>query len=245
MRCVWEATANRTYINDAFSLIDTVIKATGWSEDVSSEWSGLGRNGILEEYCDAHGDCNAGARTFKGIFFHHFSLFCEPLPTIEPLLPSLTHIAPDDLFSEHRGKCDSYIPWIEHNANAALDSRESSSIINSWWGADPDKDEQSYTKDSASLLTAAVPPPGMDIRNRPWLLDEPFWACEDRIGCNSIGRDRRNDRNSRSAALAIESSKARRDEGGRTVETQASGVAVIKAAYDFNAWRDSSPGRST
>jgi hypothetical protein len=231
LRGLWEATGDKAYIDDASWLIDNVIKATGWSEDVSLEWSGMGRNGILEDYCDAYGDCNADARTFKGIFFHHLSLFCEPLPTIEPLLSGLSHIAPDDLFSEHREKCNSYIPWIEHNANAALSSRGSSNIINSWWGADLVKEEPSYTKRS-------VAPPGIDIRNIPWLLDEPFLACGDGIQCNNAESGRQDARSTRRAALAVENSKAGREDRGRTVETQASGLAVIKAAYDFNSWRD-------
>lgn len=210
----------------------------------TSAWSGLGRNGILEEYCDFNGDCNSDARTFKGIFFHHLSHFCEPLPTATPLLAGLTHIASKDLFTEHREKCNSYIPWVEHNAKAALASRGSSNIINGWWGAGLHEGMRSLTKAAGSPLSAAIPPPpppGIDIINKPWLLDTPFWACEDQSACNHTVSANGVGNNTQSLQSSTDSSLSRRNVRQETVETQASGLGVIKAAYDFHLWRNAAP----
>ena len=83
LKGLWEGTGNQSYLEDGHRLARNVISATGWllkatraAEDHA--WAGVGRDGILEEQCDSHGRCDQNGQTFKGIFFHHLTLFCEP-----------------------------------------------------------------------------------------------------------------------------------------------------------------------
>jgi hypothetical protein len=138
LRGLWEATGEASYLTDGYGYITTVINATGWNaqnDSAANEWAGLGRNGIMEDYCDSLGNCNQDATIFKGVYFHHLSLFCEPLPEQTALIPGITHIAPADLAAEHRTRCASYTSWVEHNAHAALSTRDANHRIGQWWGA--------------------------------------------------------------------------------------------------------------
>jgi hypothetical protein len=122
LRGLWEATADPAYLADGYDLIATVINATGWNaQDASraSGWAGLGRNGIMEDYCDAAANCSQDAQIFKGIYFHHLDLFCEPLPTVTPLVQGLTNLADSDLAAAHNDHCGSYAAWVTHNARRA------------------------------------------------------------------------------------------------------------------------------
>jgi hypothetical protein len=138
LRGLWEATGDTSYLTDGYGYIATVIQATGWNaqnDTAANQWAGLGRNGIMEDYCDSLGNCNQDATIFKGVYFHHLSLFCEPLPEQTALIPGVTHIAPADLAAEHHSRCASYAKWVEHNAHAALSTRDTSRLIGQWWGA--------------------------------------------------------------------------------------------------------------
>jgi hypothetical protein len=138
LRGLWEATGDTSYLTDGYGYISTAIDATGWNAEndtTANEWSGLGRNGIMEDYCDSHGDCSQDATIFKGVYFHHLSVFCEPLPEQTALIPGVTYIAPADLAAQHRSQCSNYGAWIEHNAHAALSSRDTSYRVGQWWGA--------------------------------------------------------------------------------------------------------------
>ncbi len=119
LRALWEATGNQTYLEDGHELVRNVIRATGWTEGhsfapassrpekpeailesqqhVLTSWAGLGADGILAEACDPSGTCNQNGQTFKGIFFHHLTTFCAPLPTV-PTRPGKTYAASRDSY---------------------------------------------------------------------------------------------------------------------------------------------------
>ncbi|KAL1584485.1 hypothetical protein WHR41_06335 [Cladosporium halotolerans] len=237
LRGLWEATGDPSYLSDGYDLVNTVIDATGWNaQDASeaSQWSGLGRNGIMEDYCDASANCSQDAQIFKGIYFHHLGIFCEPLPTITPLVANLTVLAEDDLAASHSGHCDGFRPWVIHNANAALSTRDQNNVIGGWWGSAHNNGTEGATLD----MSVPRPEGSWDERNDPSVLDQAPWACRDADGC----RQGRNG-NALSARYvkpsAIRSKKRDVNDGGRgrTVETQGSGVGVVKAASDFTRKR--------
>jgi len=232
LRGLWEATGDTSYLTDGYALVETVINATGWharSPLQAGQWAGLGRNGIMEDYCDAPANCSQDNQVFKGIYFHHLDLFCEPLPTSTRLVPGLTKLAPSALASKHAGMCASYTLWIEHNAHAALSTRDASGIIGGWWGA-------SYVdKTQGPWLEYAVPRPrgSTDEWNEPWITQQSPWLCRGQHGCQPGGRGRHTVGKRMSRFLE----RRRRDVNdvglGRTVETEAAGLGVVKAASDL------------
>ena len=129
LRLLWEATANATYLEDGHELTMNVIKATGWRSDdhaevsLNGEWAGLGRDGVVEDHCDAAGDCSQDAQTFKSIFFHHLALFCEPLHLL-PSVSGKTAAVHKTVARQHTSECRAYLPWVAHNARAALRTRD-------------------------------------------------------------------------------------------------------------------------
>ncbi|RMY34980.1 hypothetical protein D0866_04916 [Hortaea werneckii] len=221
LRQLWEATGDIQYLIEGYAFVETVINATGWYANSGSlgeeagRWAGLGRNGIMEDYCDAPANCSQDNQIFKGIYFHHLDIFCETLPTRAALIDGVTFTASPELAAEHAGKCRAYLPWIRHNARAALATRNDTGV--SW---------PAY----------AVPKPegSVDEKNEAWVLNEAPWKCrgwhchEGRQGSRAGALVAGNLMRARSAR-----SRDVNDEGrGRTVETQGSGVAVVKAAYN-------------
>lgn len=237
LRGLWEATGDPSYLQDGHDLINTVIDATGWNaKDASeaSEWAGLGRNGIMEDYCDAPANCSQDAQIFKGIYFHHLGIFCEPLPTTTPLVDNVTNLADDDLAASHTNKCGDYTSWVSHNARAALDTRNQDNIIGGWWG------EKHSNGTESAILNVAVPhPPGSwDERNDPSVLEQAPWACTSERGCRQGENSQRlKPRQLKSPELAGKKRDVNDGGRGRTVETQGSGVGVVKAASDFTRKR--------
>ena len=54
LRQLWEATGDTIYLTDGYAFVETVINATGWhaqSHAQAAQWAGLGRDGIMEDYC--------------------------------------------------------------------------------------------------------------------------------------------------------------------------------------------------
>ncbi|KAK0337954.1 hypothetical protein LTR94_002552 [Friedmanniomyces endolithicus] len=221
LRGLWDATGEKSYLDDGHAFISTTINATGWndrSSPAAHQWAGLGRNGIMEDYCDAPANCSQDNQIFKGIYFHHLGLFSTA-----------------ELEASHSNKCASYLPWIEHNAHAALATRNDSGIFGGWWGA-------SYVnKTQEAWPTWAPPKPSgsIDLWNEPWVLRQPPWKCQGRHECSESGRGGggMDSNGKRMASLFAHRRMARRDVNdqglGRTVETQASGLGVVKAASDF------------
>ncbi|KAF2772473.1 Six-hairpin glycosidase [Teratosphaeria nubilosa] len=250
LRGLWEATGDSSYLTDGYAYIATVINATGWNSRSWSEagqWAGLGRNGIMEDYCDAPANCSQDNQVFKGIYFHHLDLFCEPLPTTTPLVPGLTYTASSALATQHANSCNSYTQWIEHNAYAALSTRNDSGIIGGWWGAP----YVNKTQNAAPEYSVSRPYGSQDIRNHPELLNQSPWVCNGWY-CDSYGKGNYAPNYAPTYGVGkrmaevmrkkrMTGKMARRDvndEGrGRTVETEAAGLGVVKAASDFTMKR--------
>ncbi|KAJ5609753.1 Six-hairpin glycosidase [Penicillium herquei] len=141
LRGLWLATGSQDYLRDGHELIHRVLRATGWPRTSSKQWAGLGRGGVLEEVCDSYASCSQNGQTFKGIFFHHFAEFCRPLrPQEERFLAGQTRRPIGDeedweeVYSRHLSRCRAYGPWVEHNARAALMTRDDDGKFGMWWG---------------------------------------------------------------------------------------------------------------
>ncbi|KAJ0164774.1 hypothetical protein CTA2_238 [Colletotrichum tanaceti] len=149
-RGLFTATGSASYLEDGHRLIQAVIKASGWDlkfdqpvDDLSDlppgylpPWRGLGRGGIIEDSCDASATCSQDGQTFKGIFFHHFVTFCQP---IDPAVvePGMTFNAQayDQVKTAHASACQAYLGWVQHNAKSALLTRDQEGRFGTWWGA--------------------------------------------------------------------------------------------------------------
>lgn len=163
-RGLWSATGSRAYLEDGHKLIRNVVKATGWdldtdrpigttsfSNDAENDevkafraqgtlptFHGLGRMGVMEELCDASATCNQDALTFKGIFFHHLTTFCEPLYFAEPESATHDESARQEFVKTrtmHANACLSYKAWLENNVRAALGTRDAKGRFGMWWTA--------------------------------------------------------------------------------------------------------------
>jgi hypothetical protein len=253
LRSLWESTGKLEYLEDGHKLVRNVIAATGWrsSTERTRWWSGLGRNGILEEICDSSGTCSQNGQTFKGIFFHHLTLFCEPLPQI-PLIPGKTYFADPTSYSLHAQSCKEYNTWVIWNARAAMSTRDSNGRFGMWWGV-PNWDAGSSPE---------IPEGAEDYRNEG-LGSENRWGSGWREGLGIIpphfGSDdwpaaeelsqvehviyssshvdlKKRHESPRDIDFPANSGSTAdlNDRGrGRTVETQGGGVAVLRAFWEF------------
>ncbi|KAK5165913.1 uncharacterized protein LTR77_008837 [Saxophila tyrrhenica] len=240
LRGLWEGTGNSTYLEDGHELVRHVFAATGWDAELqratSADWAGLGRNGILEDHCDAAGNCTQDAQTFKSIFFHHLTLLCEPLP-LEAVVPGKTHSADRTLAHLHRRSCENYAPWVAHNAKAALETRDKHGRFGMWWGA------------NSELDPAPLPIHSIDYRNNASETFESVWAPGAGFSWSDSVR-RHPSLNADGTYLdavpglyaAVKLSEGQQvltsqdlnDRGrGRTVETQAGGVAVLRCLWEL------------
>ena len=222
MRGLWESTGSIQYIGDGHQMIRNVISATGWHiEDVAErrKWAGIGRNGILEEACDASGACSQDAQTFKGIFFHHLTLFCAPLPVGQK--EGVRWKADAVLASLHRQSCREYGSWIKHNAEAAYRTRNSEGEFGMWWGIGLQSDQDSGD---------GVGDGAVDYRNKGVPRDE-VWRLQDDTGLPDGWKERSEQR---VESDDWDSQKDLNDRGrGRTVETQAGGLALLRALWNL------------
>ena len=243
LRGLWLATGARSYLEDGHRLVENVIKATGYRADqegISSkgdrrgrfEWKGMGRDGILEETCDAGGYCSQNAQTFKGIFFHHLEVFCRALPTSseEPhRRNSVFKFADEALAEEHERRCKSYHGWIRRNARAAYGTRDENDEFGMWWGPGLWKREE--TEGVEAFRRPAEE--GTDYRNRG-VPDDLVWRLP-RSRIRDQGVDWVEGWGKQSVKVVQEGDRRRRDPNrrgrGRTVETQSGGLAVLGALY--------------
>ncbi|KAL9081251.1 MAG: hypothetical protein Q9157_000226 [Trypethelium eluteriae] len=220
LRGLWEGTGNTSYLTDGHRLVRNVIAATGWSATNGKRtrsWSGLGRDGVLEDYCDSRGDCSQDSQGFKGIFFHHLTLFCEPLPS-EATMPGRTYPAtPEERFL-HAQSCREYVPWVAHNANAALKTRNDDGLFGMWWGY-----HTVETTSDSSFEIPSLPNYAEDYRNTAKVPLDGFYGEHD----SSIRK--KEDHDWANANIQDVNDRGR----GRTVETQGSGVAVVRALWEF------------
>jgi hypothetical protein len=239
LRGLWESTGNITYLQDGHKLARSVITATGFNitsnrpsagEPPNNKWHGLGRNGVLEELCDATGSCSQDGQNFKGIFFHHFTLFCESLP-LTPLIPGVTYPADPELAALHRQSCKEYASWVARNAIAAMSTRDANGRFGGWWG---------HTGNES--VEIAIPVGAEDYRNRG-LGDPKRWGrgwepillpptnpdiASQSPDLESLAQSALNLQTS-----MIQSQDANDRGRGRTVETQGAGVAVVRAMWEF------------
>ncbi|TVY20168.1 hypothetical protein LARI1_G003001 [Lachnellula arida] len=211
IRGLWDATGNETYLTDGYGLMKSVINATGWQSSSNGTWTGLGSDGILQDFCDVDGSCSQDAQNFKGIFFHHLTLFCQPLAMDESQQKSqndsvIFNASPAQA-QAHQTRCESYEPWILHNAQYAYATRNATGVYGGWW--DP-----SYTVPAGwtSSLAGAADVMNKGIpQNRIWRLpsNPPVPAA----GMTPVVNGSASDLNDRGR--------------GRTVETQNGGLALM------------------
>ncbi|KAJ5389958.1 uncharacterized protein N7496_001026 [Penicillium cataractarum] len=208
LRGLWLATGDQDYLRDGHELVHKALRATGWPQTSSTKWAGLGRGGVLEEACDSHASCSQNGQTFKSIFFHHLAEFCRPLRQHEVgFLENETRqpVAEDDwdeVFDRHLRRCRAYGPWVEHNARAALVTRDDDGKFGQWWGL-PFRE---FMVSSDIVNSSTLPPGAVDYRNDGFDAD----AATDVVPRDFNDRGR-----------------------GRTVETQAGGVAVLRALLQW------------
>ncbi|KAJ5834728.1 Six-hairpin glycosidase [Penicillium robsamsonii] len=166
LRGLWLATNSQLYLHDGHELVQKVLQATGWPHTSSQQWKGLGRGGVLEDACDSRGVCSQDGQTFKGIFFHHLSGFCRPIQPQEKqfLEGAIRRRTADDdwaeVYEQHMKRCRAYGSWIEHNAQAALMTRDSDGKFGTWWGHSYHQLDANEIVDSSTIPDGAV-----DYRN--------------------------------------------------------------------------------
>ncbi|TVY39028.1 hypothetical protein LSUB1_G004579 [Lachnellula subtilissima] len=226
-RGLYEATGAKSYLHDGHALTQSTIAATGWdlesqaphSDNTLGKWNGLGRVGIMEDTCDASGTCSQDGQTFKGIFFHHLTLFCARLPDHLVLPDDQAAIHTRGALAEikkwHDAQCATYGPWIQHNANAALATRNREGKFGMWWG------EKEHAPDDDTVIE--TPAGAVDYRNldmpEPWKKNTGVKTYEhEQHTRKDSGVDINKDRNDRNR--------------GRTVETQGGGIAVLRAMWE-------------
>ncbi|KAI4114191.1 MAG: hypothetical protein LQ345_004997 [Seirophora villosa] len=242
LRGLWEATGSRSYLEDGHRLIQNVIAATGWDTRGTKwrwHWSGLGRNGVMEEACDSSGTCSQNGHTFKGIFFHHLALFCGRLPptgfTAEDFI---TFGADDRLAAWHDKKCEGYGPWLRNNAQAAYLTRDNDGEFGTWWGipAGTERRKSRSMVDEAGFEVA--PEDGTDYRNQDVPLDDTWtlpddqrrqrWESSNGIGSAPFAEKQSEDKEMPKKIDWDPNNRGR----GRTVETQSGGLAVLRALWN-------------
>lgn len=217
-RGLWLATGDGKYLEDGHTLIANVMRATGWplpqTNEEAAAWSGLGSHGIMEEACDRRASCSQDGQTFKGVFFWHLSEFCHPLSMDEENIYRnlATHTHSDVTYQQHLDRCRTYKDWVEHNAAAAESTKDHKGRFGMWWNTPNDK----ATRDPAQLKA---------------LLDAvqlPLGAVDHK---NLAAGERSSD------ALIVPHGGDVNDRGrGRTVETQAGGLAVMRARWNWEVF---------
>ncbi|CAG8953162.1 hypothetical protein HYFRA_00003362 [Hymenoscyphus fraxineus] len=233
-RGLYEATGAKSYLEDGHQLVADVISATGWDLDTQSpiqdadengigKWHGLGRSGTLEEACDVAGDCSQDGQTFKGIFFHHFTRFCEPLPERLVLQDGTSNDGSlEEVRKWHAKECASYGYWIKHNAKGALSTRTKEGKFGMWWGAPA-------STNATQNLENELPEQAVDYRN----LGVPKTWKGRPITPNLLPQkeEAKNAISEQKSALGISDLN---DRGrGRTLETQGGGLAVLRARWEL------------
>ena len=231
-RGLWLATGEPGYLADGHALVRSVVAATGWSlvsntANATWRWQGLGRRGVLEEACDARGDCSQNGHAFKGIFFHHLAAFCAPLPTDEG------RVGDPNVAILHRRRCREYTAWVQHNAEAAAGTRDIKGRFGMWWTPGLNRSESWTAAESPEVE-------GTDYRNRG-MQGRREWTGPTRphaevpgsdVFDEAIQRMRKGDRvQTRDKDEDDPNERGR----GRTVETQSGGVAVMRALYVFKS----------
>jgi hypothetical protein len=215
-------------------------------------WRGLGRGGIMEETCDASGTCSQDGQTFKGIFFHHLSAFCASLDPLDPIQGGPFDAgAHSRIKSAHSEACRSYLLWVKYNAIAALETRDESGRFGMWWGAslfgnvDVSRDDDGIdhgAMNATDYRNFGIPDDEVWGIDSEWRLGSKDYVIANLDGGNSWLMDDRSQQRLSSDKHIINSKESqdrrKRDPNsrgrGRTVETQAGGLALLKAYWDMS-----------
>lgn len=219
-RGLWIATGDQNYLERGHELVENVIKASGWYRR-DGNYHGMGRDGVLEEYCDHAGQCSQDGQTFKGIFFHHLAEFCRPLWPMEKefMMTNVGGGVNESVYKYHQLRCAAYGPWISHNAQAALETRDKQGRFGMWWGRTyPDTASQAISERSLGAKE-------VDYRNTGILAAvNGTWVAGEDEGSR------------KQATIVVQEIKDVNDRGrGRTVETQSGGLAVLRALWQWES----------
>lgn len=270
---LYQATGREEYLREGHTLIQNVIRATGYGlaknvpiDDIGGSlrprnqlppWRGLGRVGVLEEACDAFGTCSQDAQTFKGIWMHHFAAFCSPAALGVSVRPDAAtqdesnRDAAQKVGSWHAAECKRYIPWLRHNARAAMGTRDGKGLFGMWWTAgllERLSGEVEFTQENV-LRPSAPAARGEEVvdyrnlgvpQNVVWVrladLPRPAPGAATRSGQKPMGgaSEERNAstlgrRGVDSAGPSVWDPNLRGR--GRTVETQGGGLALLRALW--------------
>ena len=213
---LWMATGSRTYLDEGHALVDSVIRATGWPHH-DRTWHGLGRGGILEEFCDHNSSCSQDGQTFKGIFFNYLAEFCRPMWAYEEdVVRGKTQTGLDEIvYHYHKTTCAGYGEWIAHNADAASVTKDGDGLFGMWWGREyPDAEPMHDVARQMHLPRNAVD--HINNENTP---------------LNNVWRHRTASENPSALDHSFHDVN---DRGrGRSVETQSGGLAVLRADWQW------------
>ncbi|KAK0747757.1 hypothetical protein B0T21DRAFT_343498 [Apiosordaria backusii] len=270
---LFAATGSEEYLNSGHKLIKDVIRATGWDLDrarpvanladyhanLLPSWKGLGRAGVLEEACDVFGTCSQDAQTFKGIWMHHFTTFCSP-NSLDKIMPGVeSRLGRYDLArirAKHFSECEKYVPWLRHNAVAALGTRDEHGKYGMWWTIGLFNWETGPKMTWDDLTLDVVPPDhGEDDyrnhgvpHNEIWMMLNPNITLpieaeneapeplpierQKAVVYMHMGKEDMKKRESRSAPAKEAWNNDPNTRGrGRTVETQGGAVALLRALW--------------
>ncbi|KAL8400110.1 hypothetical protein RB594_000496 [Gaeumannomyces avenae] len=260
LRGLWAVKGDESYITEGHHLIRSTIKATGYDLDKDRPmdnigdlkpgelppWRGMGRAGVLEDQCDVSGSCSQDSQTFKGIFFHHLITFCGTLEEDSS--------ASESLRATHSSSCKSYRGWVEHNAKAAQATRDAKGRFGMWWTAgllDIVVEDLKTVKPRSSSPGAVAEEESVDYRTygvpdtlewvpqggarRPSLGDQMAESAEEDAGAEREPAGGFMDQ----VAFSVQGGRRKgsdpNDRGrGRTVETQAGGLAALRAVWELS-----------
>ncbi|KAL8920455.1 MAG: hypothetical protein Q9208_006204 [Pyrenodesmia sp. 3 TL-2023] len=241
LRGLWEATGSQSYLDDGHEMIRNVVAATGWDTRGTRwrwQWSGLGRNGVMEDACDSRGTCSQNGHTFKGIFFHHLAIFCSRLPSAGFSEGDFNTFGADNrLAAWHKSNCKSYGPWLRNNAQAAYVTRDDEGEFGTWWGI-PAGDKGTNKQRMINQDGWNLPPDdGTDYRNEGTPVDDIWMLLDDQRRQNlkhidDTEADHRlkkqgGEKETLQRTIWDPNNRGR----GRTVETQSGGLAVLRALW--------------
>ncbi|KAF5027709.1 hypothetical protein F66182_193 [Fusarium sp. NRRL 66182] len=259
-RGLWSVSGSASYLEDGHLLIQSVIEATGWSlkddtpvDDLASvrpgqlpPWRGLGRGGVMEEQCDASGTCSQDAQTFKGIFFHHFTTFCNPLRPLQVEKGmKMDSRGYRKVKTAHASACQSYLGWVRHNALAALGTRDEAGLFGMWWGAGLfdaivtlDNDGINHDTENATDYRNQGTPDDEMWGGRRWLPGTGRWSpFEPKSEQQVMGNIREalfRDGKGSSPRVGSQRRDPNNRGRGRTIETQVGGIALLRAYWELS-----------
>ncbi|KAN0102848.1 glycoside hydrolase family 76 protein [Hyaloscypha variabilis] len=214
LRGLWDATGEEFYLDDGHTLVSNVIAATGWisSTEQNSTWSGLGSNGTLQDVCDVTNSCSQDGQNFKGVFFSHFTSFCEPLAVGQA--EGIIFKGTIAQAQAHQAKCDSYKDWVQHNAQAAYRTRNTTGVYGGNWNVP--------ATDAACASPPQQPAGSSDYRNKGipsnWTLPGLAPPAVSNVGLIGTG-----------PSCPPNTTDPNTLGRGRTPETQSGGLAVMMA----------------